>query len=243
MSAPSAAFVAVSLLLALLPSVFWLALYLWEDRRDPEPRQLLARLFAAGIICALAAVILQEPVRRAAGGSPVGLDAWAVLLIALIEKGLMLVAAFAVAWRHPAFDQLLDGVVYLVAVALGFAFVENFLFFAYWVPANAPAVHALGETLARVSLLRFLLTTFVHASTAGVAGLALGAARFSRLGAWLILPAGFAVSVLLHAAFDAAVLAGYLAEAAVAVSVFGLAFLALLQFRGVTRLRVRAMPE
>lgn len=235
---PSGPFIALSLLLAFLPSIFWMGLYLWEDREEPEPRRLLARLFAAGMIAACASVLLQEPIRRGAGGSVAALGVAEVTLIALIEKGTMLAAALVIAWRTRSFTQVLDGVIYLVAVALGFAFVENFFFFVYWVPQHADAA-SIGSTLARVSTVRFLLTTFLHTLTAGIVGLALGAARFTSAAGWLLVVSGFAVAVAMHAAFDAAVLAGYLSEAAAATAVLGLAFLGLLQMRSLSRPRTR----
>lgn len=228
----SAPYIALSLLLALLPSVFWLALYLWEDRREPEPRELLFRLFLAGMMTACISVLLQEPIRALGKIGPMQ-----VLLIALIEKGTMLLAALFVAWRTKWFTQVIDGVVYLVAVALGFAFVENFFFFAYWVPAHAG--EAVGSTLARVSTIRFLLTTFVHTLTAGICGLALGAARFRSASGWLLIAGGLAVAVALHAVFDAAVLSGYLAEAAIVTAGLGFGFLTLLQLRSLSRPRSR----
>lgn len=228
----SVPYIALSLLLALLPSVFWLALYLWEDRREPEPRELLLRLFLAGMMTACISVLLQEPIRAAGTIGPVQVG-----MIALIEKGTMLIAALLVAWRTKSFTQVIDGVIYLVAVALGFAFVENFFFFAYWVPQHAGEM--LGSTLARVSIIRFLLTTFVHTITAGISGLTLGVARFRTASGWLLIVGGLAVAVALHAAFDVAVLTGYLVEAAVATAVLGLSFLVLLQLRSLTRPRSR----
>ncbi len=225
-------YIVLSLLLALLPSVFWLALYLWEDRREPEPRRLLFHLFLAGMMTACLSVLLQEPIRAAGTIGPVQ-----VMLIALIEKGTMLIAALIVAWRTRSFTQVIDGVMYMVAVALGFAFVENFFFFAYWVPQHVG--EALGSTLARVSMTRFLLTTFVHTLTAGICGLTLGVARFRTASGWLLIVGGLAVAVALHAAFDAAVLTGYLAEAAVTTAVLGLSFLVLLQLRSFSRPRSR----
>lgn len=228
----SVPYIALSLLLALLPSVFWLALYLWEDRREPEPRILLFRLFLAGMVTACVSVLLQEPIRAAGRIGPVEIG-----LIALIEKGTMLVAALLVAWRTRSFTQVIDGVMYMVAVALGFAFVENFFFFAYWVPQHAG--EAVGGTLARVSTIRFLLTTFVHTLTAGITGLTMGAARFRTASGWLLILGGLSVAVTLHAAFDAAVLSGYLVEAALVTGGLGVLFLTLLQLRTLSRPRSR----
>ncbi len=231
---PSIPFIILSFLLALLPSIFWAAIYLWEDRKEPEPRRILIRLFVAGMLTALASIILQEPIRQATAGT-FGMREF--LVIAFIEKGTMLVAAMSLVWHAKDFSQILDGVIYLVAVALGFSFVENFLFFAYWVPSHAGTVE-LGSALARVSLIRFLLTTFVHTLTAGISGLALGAARFTTGAArWPIIIVGLAAAVVLHAVFDAAVLSGYLSEAATATAVLGLLFLILLQLRALTRQR------
>ncbi len=138
----------VGLLLALLPIPLLVALILYLDRLEPEPRALLAAIFGAGagiaVITALlgralhtavittpelaphASITAHVPVGQAIGG--------AVLAEAL--NGLVLVGLLAS--RRTEIDGVEDGVVYGSMVGLGFALVSNV--YAYAVAWNAGAI-------------------------------------------------------------------------------------------------------
>src|SRR5262245_21891555 len=82
--------------------------------------------------------------------------------------------------RHREFRGPMDGIVYAVAVALGFATVENVLYASVF-----------GDD---VIVLRAFTSTLAHVAFSGLWGYAFGLGRRAV--------AGFAVSVALHGAYD-----------------------------------------
>ena len=103
-----------------------------------------------------------------------------------------LVLALAV-WRHPAFDERLDGIVYATRAGLGFALVENVM-----------ALSASGSTLGFLGtfVLRAFFSVPCHAIAAGFIGDLAARRRFDGTGPGLL--GGFLVAVLLHGSFDVA---------------------------------------
>ncbi len=231
-------FFLMSILLALLPGVFWLAIFLWEDREDPEPRGLIFRLVLGGAIAALLAVVLEDLIRGILGRGGLGWGNADLMIAAVVEKALLISIVMLVAWRHRAFNQMIDGVVYAVCAALGFAMVENFLFLTQWVPANVSGGAAdFARVLGTVSLLRFLLTTSLHVFSVGVCGYLVGMARFSHQSRWLWMGGGLVLGILMHAAFDIALLRGYVFPMILSVAVFGSSFLILIRRRAALEMR------
>lgn len=226
------------MLLAVLPGIFWLAIFLWEDREDPEPRGLLARLLLGGAAAAFVAVLVEDGIRFLLERSHLAWSAGDLVMVAVVEKSLLLAIVLLVAWRQRAFNQVIDGVVYAVSAALGFAMVENFLFLTEWVPRNATGDTAdFARLLGTVALLRFLLTTSLHIFSTGVLGLVIGTARFTPRSAvvWIVL--GTMLAMLMHAAFDMVLLRGYVFLAIVSVSAFGAGFLILIRRRAALEMR------
>jgi RsiW-degrading membrane proteinase PrsW (M82 family) len=125
---------ALTLVVAAAPSVVLLGYFYVRDRHDREPLGAVAVAFVLGAYAMLAAQNLADLAEDwlpggwlRTGGEPARLFDALVLsgLIEELAKWLLLVCAIA-RWR--AFDEPLDGVVYGVALALGFATLENLLY-------------------------------------------------------------------------------------------------------------------
>jgi RsiW-degrading membrane proteinase PrsW (M82 family) len=125
---------ALTILAAAAPSLFLLTFFYLKDRYEREPLLHILVAFGLGLYAMIAAQGMATTAEGwisagwlAAGSEPARLiDAF--LLSGLIEelaKWVMLVMAV---YHWDEFDEPLDGVVYGVAVALGFATLENFLF-------------------------------------------------------------------------------------------------------------------
>jgi len=146
----------VGLLLALLPIPLLVALILYLDRLEPEPRALLAAIFGAGagiaVITALlgralgtALITTPELAPHASLTAPVPAGpAIGGALVAETLNGLVLLALLVS--RRTEIDGIEDGVVYGSMVGLGFALVANV--YAYAVAWNAGA-GAIAEEFAR----------------------------------------------------------------------------------------------
>ncbi len=164
--------------LTLLPTGFWLWLFVRRDAH-PEPPVLLLRTFAyGGLAWALSAAFELS-------FSAVALP-WLVLaLSALIEEGAKLLAA-STAVHERDFDEPMDGLIYAVTAALGFSLLENL---AYGLQYGAEVVVWRGG-----------VTTLAHVLFSAPLGYALARARFSGGRWWLA--RGLLMAALLHVLFD-----------------------------------------
>ena len=197
----------VGLLLALLPIPLLVALILYLDRLEPEPRALLAAIFGAGagiaVITALigralhtgvlttpeldpqASVTAKVSVSAALGGA----------LVAQTLLGLVLLALLAS--RRTEIDGVEDGVVYGSMVGLGFALVANV--YAYAVAWNAGA-GAIAEEFARRGIFGPVFTA-LFASFIGL-GVSYAAARPTVSGRYLAVFVGWVAAVALDALWN-----------------------------------------
>lgn len=193
---------------ALLQAVLLMLVIRFFDLWEREPLWIIGLMALWG---ATGAVMIALPGNAAVDGlmSP-ELEATfgAAISAPLVEefaKGLALVIAlFASRWaakryRAVEFDGPIDGMVYGAAVGLGFAFVENNVYFL-GAASYEQSLEAGFDTLElREGFLN--LGTLGHAIYTGVFGAGLGLATWSRTRAgqigWPLL--GFAVAMLLHA--------------------------------------------
>jgi RsiW-degrading membrane proteinase PrsW (M82 family) len=169
-------------LLATAPAIFWLWFYYRSDRWDPEPKVLVFKLFLCGALVAAPAWFLQGILP-----GPDGALYDNFVRVALLEEAFKVAPLLWFALRRREFDEPMDGIVYAVAVALGFATVENVIY----------AIH-LGD---RAILFRAFTATPAHVGFSGLAGYAAGMAVLRRH-RWSHFVAAFLAVVALHGAYD-----------------------------------------
>jgi len=163
---------ALSVALGAAPSVFLLVFFYLKDRYEPEPRGHVAVAFLAGALAIVPAYLgaagLERAVGRewlALGGLPARLFEAAIVAGAVEEFAKWLVfVSFIYRWAE--LDEPLDGLVYGVALALGFATVENVL--------------CVVRDGLRVGLLRALFAVPAHALFGAAMGFYLGRAKLGR---------------------------------------------------------------
>jgi RsiW-degrading membrane proteinase PrsW (M82 family) len=169
---------ALPLAASVLLTFGWLWFFVRRDRH-PEPPWLLARTFGWGMVAWAVSAAFEGSFQR--------LEVmWlALLLAAVVEEATKFLAASTVV-NERAFDEPMDGLVYAVTAALGFALLENI---TYTLGFGAPAAtwHA-------------LLTTLAHALFSAPQGYALGG-RHLREGGWWH-SRGLLLSIALHVAFN-----------------------------------------
>jgi RsiW-degrading membrane proteinase PrsW (M82 family) len=172
-------------LLASAPGLFWLWLFWRRDRWEREPLSVVVRLFLAGAAMAVPAYFAEGWLPNF--GSRL-FDNF--VRVGLVEEACKLLPVWWLAYRHREFDEPMDGIVYAVAAALGFATVENALYALLLGP--------------HVVLVRAFTSTLAHVAFSGLVGFQLGRAKFRGRGrAGLVLGALLA-STLLHGAYDLA---------------------------------------
>ncbi len=198
--------VAVAILGALNPTIFYATFVWWLDRYEKEPLWLLALAFAWGAIPAAILSILLEfafdiPIAALGGETLVANLASVSVSAPLVEesaKGIALVGLVLLFRRE--FDDVLDGIVYGAMIGFGFAFTENL--FGYFLLILSE--EGIGSGLFNI-LMRTVIFGFNHAFWTGITGVAVGYARLSpdRNRRILIPIVGWAAAVLLHGIHNA----------------------------------------
>jgi len=122
------------IVVAAAPSLFLLTFFYLKDRYEREPLLQILMAFGLGLYSMIAAQGMATTAEGwvsaewlATGGEPARLFDAFVLSGAIEEFAKWVVLILAI-YHWDEFDEPLDGVVYGVAVALGFATLENFLF-------------------------------------------------------------------------------------------------------------------
>lgn len=198
MSPDSPGIHAALFLCSLAPAMVYLTFTRWLDRYDREPWHLVLGAFlwgaTGGVVGgAVSTLVLLVPVAILTGGE--GTDFLSAVLLAPpteeFAKGIFLLPlAF-----HRQFDGVVDGMVYGAAVGLGFAFVENFLYFESFLGKDP-------GSLGGLIFLRTIFTMVGHGVATACTGAALGAAKFSSrhmLVRVLMVLAGLGVATTAHA--------------------------------------------
>lgn len=179
-------------LIGFVPAFIWLAFWLLQDTKHPEPPRLIVRAFAAGMLAVVLVIPLQKLVAEYVTVSFLLVFVWAT-----IEE----LTKFAVAWfavlRHRAVDEPLDFPIYLITVALGFAALENTLFLL------TPLSGGQFEHALVTGNLRFIGATLIHVLSSASIGLFLAFAYYKkRLEKLLYGAAGVILAAALHALFN-----------------------------------------
>ncbi len=164
-------------ILGILPSLVWLFYFLEKDN-DPEPKIMIVLVFFLGVFGAFLAAIIQIPTREIIYSvdffsflerfDMAELEVFLVgfidsfFLVAFIEESSKLLAVLAGVFllNKRELDEPVDCIIYMVTAGLGFAALENFLYFS-----EAPL-----EMVTELVLLRFAITTLFHALAAGILG-------------------------------------------------------------------------
>ncbi|MFT7597154.1 MAG: RsiW-degrading membrane proteinase PrsW (M82 family) [Acidimicrobiales bacterium] len=180
--------------LGLVPLAIVVPVLLWIDRVEPEPWQ--ARIHAllwGGTVAVFFAAIINQIV-----GEVAGTTAAAVLSAPIVEEAGKAVGIWY-AVRRKELDGVMDGIVYAGWTALGFAVVEDFLYFAQ---ADE------GGVLVQVFVLRALLTPFAHPLFTAWTGLAIGRAAASGKPVFPAVLWGYGLAVASHMAWNGSLTLG-----------------------------------
>jgi protease PrsW len=181
------------LAVSVAPGLAFLLVIMRMDRREPEPKALVARVLGLGAVSGIAAALVEAaldwiPLFHASGvGGPA---AEAFLLVAPVEELAKLGVVLLFVWGNPNFNEENDGVVYVGASAVGFAVLENI---AYVIQ------NGIGT-----GVLRAFTSVPLHVFTAVIVGLYVGRAHFSSSVATrnrLVLT-GFLFAWAAHGAYD-----------------------------------------
>lgn len=197
----------IAAVVAFVPAVLYLLPFIWLDRYDPEPFWLLSLAFAWGALVAVVVsfvlnTVFGISVAVAIGGEEgmiLGNVLGAVISAPVVEeasKGIGLLILLIFFRRY--FDDILDGIVFAGVIALGFATVENVLYYGRGLAGGG----IFG--LALLFFMRGILSPFAHVTFTAMTGIGCGIARESHnTFVRIIMPIlGYIGAVALHALWN-----------------------------------------
>ena len=205
----------IAAVVAFIPAIIYLTPLAWLDRYDPEPLWLLAVAFGWGALVAVIAsfivnTVIGTGVAIAIGGpegAALGNIVGAVISAPVVEEaskgtGLLILLIFF----RKYFDDILDGIVFAGVIALGFATVENVLYYG-----KAIGEGGLGALIV-LFFMRGILSPFAHVTFTAMTGIGCGISRESHNSVVkFIMPViGYMAAVFLHAFWNGmAVIGGF----------------------------------
>ncbi|MBX7174983.1 MAG: PrsW family intramembrane metalloprotease [Pyrinomonadaceae bacterium] len=185
----------IAAIVAFTPAVIYIIPLMWLDRYDPEPPWLLALAFSWG---ALVAVIFSFVINTIIGsifGGAVG----AVISAPVFEEGSKgLGVIILLIFFRREFDDILDGIVYAGVIALGFATVENVLYYGRGFLGGG------FGGLIILFVVRGIMSPFAHVTFTAMTGIGAGISRESHnMLVRIIMPfVGYCFAVALHATWN-----------------------------------------
>lgn len=185
--------------LGLLPSIAWLAFYYKKDPR-PEPKRMVLIFFLYGIIISLPVALLENAITYSLGTnwiySLIKTFLYYFFVVALIEELFKYwVFRFGI-MKNPEFDEPVDALIYIIAVALGFAAVENILIIF---PST---VQLLLKDAIIIIAYRSISATILHALASANIGFFFALSLYKIHKHKIYLYLGCFLSVFLHALYN-----------------------------------------
>ena len=174
---------------SLLPALAILV-YFYRSDRFPEPKNTIAAVAVMGALSIIAALPLAAMLEGLRGlwSFPYGPQLFdAFVLAAFVEEFTRFLIVFAVA-QTPEFDEPMDGPVYAVAAAMGFAAVENL---AYVAQGGLP-----------VAVVRAVTAVPFHAANGAILGYLVALGRFLPDRRREFYGLALAIPILVHGLYD-----------------------------------------
>ena len=211
-----------------------LAMY-YVDRLDaarPEPRWQLRKVAILGGLATLPVIFIEQGFDFIGPSvhTPLGALFTSYVSAGFTEEAAKALVLYLAVWRHPAFDERMDGIVYGTRAGLGFALVENVGYLM--------GSHSAGG-FAGMFIARAILAVPLHAICAGFMGYYAAIKRFDNKGPGIL--GGLLIAILLHGTYDGAIfLCGALPKGSEALVLVLLPIPLAVVFFGLLRLRRHA---
>lgn len=176
---------------AFIPGALWLLFYYKKDAH-PEPSKPVLKVFFLGMLITIPVVLIELGIDYFTGYSGFAtLPALLIgtfLIIAPVEELAKYIVVKRTVFLEKIFDEPIDGVIYCVAAALGFATMENVL-------------AALSEG-GGIIILRALTATLLHALAGGFIGYHMGIAKFKPHKQKQLLAQGVIIAIIFHGLYN-----------------------------------------
>jgi RsiW-degrading membrane proteinase PrsW (M82 family) len=176
-----------------IPALLLMAYIAKADAKRPEPPKQLRLVAIFGGLSTIPVIFIQLGLEKLNPGGMTGALYTAFVVAALTEETAKALALYFAVWRHPAFDERLDGIVYATRAGLGFALVENV---GYLMGAESLS------GFVGIFVLRAVLAVPGHAIFAGFMGYWAARKKFDGTGPGLL--GGLGIAIFLHGSYDGA---------------------------------------
>ncbi|MBN2543243.1 PrsW family intramembrane metalloprotease [bacterium] len=172
--------------LSFAPGAFWIWYFYRRDKLEHEPKKKVFKLFFFGLLSAIPVAIIE---------TVLDFNAFFTLLFLapILEEAAKFLTVRITIYRDTEFDEPMDGIMYAVAVALGFASLENLAYIANAYKAG---------TLIQTTVIRALLSVPGHALFSAMWGYALGMSKFFKNHSGKIVLNGVILAIVLHGVFN-----------------------------------------
>jgi RsiW-degrading membrane proteinase PrsW (M82 family) len=184
----------IATLLAAVSCPVLILICFWLDRYEPEPASYRLAALGWGAVAAVVLSFIAEQLLFGLPGTTEFLaGAVGAPIVEELAKGLFLVAI--VIFRRSEINGLLDGIIYGALVGIGFAFVEDIVYYLQSLQAGQ-----LGITF----FLRGIMGPFAHPLFTAATGIGIGIAVSTRRpGVRVLAPIlGFLAAILMHAIWN-----------------------------------------
>lgn len=190
----------VGMIMAVLPVPLYVALALWVDRYEMEPKWMLGAAFLWGATGAVFFAFIFNSIAAAIfgtvggqGAAEIGGSVLSAPFVEELAKGTALFTFFF--WKKDEFDDVIDGIIYAAMVGLGFAMTENVSYYGQALQ---------GGGLTSTFIVRGVLAPFSHPLFTAMTGIGLGLSRETlRRGLKSAAPfLGLAMAMFLHATWN-----------------------------------------
>lgn len=176
-----------------VPAIFLLYKFYKADKYKPEPVNMIVKVFLLGtlsIAVTLAfGMFLGDIDAVAYNMSPwLGYLVMSFVTAALIEETAKFIIFKLVVYKNPLFDELMDGIVYMVTISLSFAAIENVL---YGITTN-------GDLM--VIGMRAVTAVPLHAICSGIMGYYIGMEKINRKNGASF--KGLFLAILIHGGYN-----------------------------------------
>ena len=184
-------------LIAIIPLAYTIPAFIWLDRLEPEPRAMRWNAFLwGGGISVLVASVANEFTDASFGTTA------ALVISAPVAEEILKSLGILGAAKRNQIDSPLDGVVYAGYVGLGFAMVENIIYFSQAIS---------DDDLGLVFVMRGLFSPFAHPFFTLWVGLAIGAAVKKGRSRRFAAMRGLLLAMALHSSWNASGVNGFFA--------------------------------
>ena len=169
---------------SILVAFFWLRWFRKKDKYEKEPERLIYIAFFAGVLATAPSLLLESIFRlRDQDPTVVLRDLFlSFLWVGIVEEFFKYLAVRLTVYRSKEFNEVMDGMIYMVSAALGFAATEN-------------VGYMLGFGYA-VAFPRAILSYLAHISFSAILGFYMGKAKIEGKKNWIFV--GFILAVPLH---------------------------------------------